>query len=153
MIDSFPGLKVTQDARTCQKHAEVHRVRCRSSVNEILFDRLGEVGWGGNGGFQALNLVVQFGARKIILVGYDMTLIRGAHWHGRHQGLNNPSQSGVDKWRARLDAQATVLRRKGIDVIIGSPNSSLTNYRRVPLLEALANDEHSSDLAVGHAAR
>ncbi len=113
-------------------------MRCLTGVNDLLLAVPGEIGWGGNGGFQALNLALQWGARRVVLIGFDMNLRKGAHWHGRHPpGLNNPSQSGVDKWRARLDEQRPFLDMIGVEVVIGSPNSSLTQYRKLPLEEAL----------------
>lgn len=105
----------------------------------MVFDTPGEIGWGSNGGFQAINLAVAFGATTVLLVGYDMSLERGIHWHGRHEaGLNNPKQSSVEKWRRELDAQAPILEAMGVDVAVASPHSRLTAYRREPLLEALA---------------
>lgn len=117
---------------------DVHRVRAVPGVQEIVFEPRGRIGWGGNGGFHALNLAVQFGARKIILLGFDMTLANGAHWHGRHPpGLNNPSQASVDRWRGVLDAQAPALARYGVDVVIGSPGSALQNFRKLELKAAI----------------
>lgn len=108
------------------------------NLHELVFEPAGRIGWGGNGGFHALNIVCQFGAKKIILVGYDMTLREGSHWHGKHgDGLNNPRQGNVDRWRATLDAQAPTLAKRGIEVVIGSPGSALTAYRKLDLLEAL----------------
>lgn len=96
------------------------------------------MGWGGNGGFHTLNLAVQFGLRKIILLGFDMTLQNGLHWHGRHGGsLNNPRQASVDRWRGVLDSQAKPLAAAGVDVVIGSPGSSLSQFRKLELGEAL----------------
>lgn len=107
-------------------------------MQEILFEPRGRIGWGGNGGFHALNLAIQFGLRKIILLGYDMTLANGVHWHGRHGGaLNNPRQASVDRWRGILDAQAPKLAAHGVEVVIGSPGSSLAAYRKLDLKVAL----------------
>jgi hypothetical protein len=98
----------------------------------------GEIGWGGNGGFHAFNLNLQWGVRKIILVGFDMNLIRGHHWHGRHPaGMSNPKQASVDKWRIHLDSQRPILDRMGAEVILGSPGSALTAYPTLGLREAL----------------
>lgn len=113
-------------------------MRCFSGVQDFLLATPGEIGWGGNGGFQAINLALQFGARRIVLLGFDMHLRDGAHWHGRHPaGLNNPSQAGVDKWRERLDAQRAFLDTIGVEVVIGTPNSALQNYPKLPYHEAL----------------
>lgn len=104
----------------------------------MLFDVPGEIGWGSNGGFQAINLAIQFGTKRIILCGFDMSIQKGFHWHGRHPpGLNNPRQASVDKWRLELDAQSHVLELMGIEVLNAAPHSALQNYRRVGLLEAL----------------
>jgi hypothetical protein len=119
---------------------KVHRVWSHKGVPHVMLDRFGEIGWGSNGGFQALNLAVQFGASRILLVGYDMNIMKGLHWHGRHgAGLSNPKQASVDKWRAQLDAQAPIFEQLGIEVLIASPHSALTAYRRVDLLEALSH--------------
>jgi len=71
-----------------------------------------------------------------------MTLQRGSHWHGKHPaGLNNPRSGSVDQWRVKLDAQADLLAHMGIDVVIGSPGSALTRYRKLGLAEAI-NEFH-----------
>lgn len=103
-----------------------------------MFERFGEIGWGGNGGFHAINLVAQFGCKFIIGVGFDMSITKGYHWHGRHPaGLNNPKQAGVDKWRINLDAQRPLLDRMGISFVLGSPNSALTAYPKMGFMEAV----------------
>lgn len=108
----------------------------------MLFDNFGELGGMTNSGAQALNLAIQFGAGRAILVGFDMTLEHGIHWHGRHQaGLNNPRQASVDRWRAELDAQAPLFDKMGIEVLNASPISRLTAFRRVTLQEALDADQ------------
>jgi sugar phosphate isomerase/epimerase len=105
----------------------------------LVTDRVGEVGWGGNSGFQALNLAVQFGARKIVLVGFDLNLDQGVHWHGPHPGrLNNPTRDSLARWARVLDAQAPLLERLGVEVVNASPASALTKFRKVPFEEALA---------------
>jgi hypothetical protein len=51
--------------------------------------------------------------------------------------LNNPKSGSVDRWRKILDDQALLLASMGIDVVIGSPGSSLSKYRKLTLAEAL----------------
>jgi hypothetical protein len=122
----------------------VHRVRAEPGRQEIVFGPPGRIGWGGNGGFHALNLAVQFGLKKIVLLGFDMTLANGLHWHGRHDGhLQNPRQASVDRWRGVLDDQAGALAAHGVDVVIGSPGSSLSKYRKLSL-EAAIDEFHRS---------
>jgi hypothetical protein len=107
--------------------------------DDILLTQAGEIGWGGNSGFHALNLAAQFAAAKIILVGYDMRLDRGLHWHGPHpKGQNNPLAKNVERWRRAIDNAAPVFEALGVPVINASPVSTLTAYPKMTLTEALA---------------
>lgn len=106
----------------------------------MVFDHVGEIGWGANGGFQAVNLALQFGARDVLLCGFDCSLEKGTHFDGRHPSpLDNPRQASVDRWRAALDNQAPLLASMGARVINCAPHSRLSAYPRQPLAEALAH--------------
>ncbi len=110
-------------------------------VDQLLVDQPGVIGWGANSGFQALNLAVQLGARRILLCGFDCSLEKGTHWHGRHPSpLDNPRQASVDRWGAALDAQAPFVESLGIPVINCASHSRLAAFPRRPLMEALADD-------------
>lgn len=106
-------------------------------VNEMIFDAPDVIGWGKNGGFQALNLIAKARPAKIIMVGIDASIARGVHFHGLHDGLKNPSAIDVGVWRAHIDAAAPVLAGLGIEVVNASPGSSLTAYRKVDLYREL----------------
>jgi len=106
--------------------------------NRMAFDQFGVLGAGGNSGFQAVNLAAQTGAARIALVGFDMTISAGVHWHGRHKpGLNNPGHLVIDGWRRGLDAMAPKLAALGIEVVNCSAQSALKAYRHMSLEEAL----------------
>jgi hypothetical protein len=109
-VPEFAGLKITQDPTAAINYG-LRKVTLQKGRDEILVEEAGAIGWGGNSGFQALNLAVQFGAARIVLVGFDMTRLNGIHWHGPHPSrLNNPS-----------------------------PVSALAAYPKVSLEEALAS--------------
>ena len=64
------------------------------AISRLADDRLqtdGTVGWGGNSGFQALNMVVNFGCKRIILVGFSLIGKAGLHWHDPYQIRKNPT--------------------------------------------------------------
>ncbi len=110
----------------------------RPRAGRMLFDRFGVLGDGGNSGFQAVNLAAQAGARRIILLGFDMTLAAGVHWHGRHPaGLNNPTAQNLARWRRHMDDAAPTLAALGIEVINASTSSALTAYPKMSLEDAL----------------
>lgn len=110
---------------------------------DMLFDKVGVIGGGGNSGFQALNLAVQFGARDIVLIGFDMTDKAGVHWYGRNHwaGANNPDESNFGRWRSALDRAAPELARRGVRVINGNPQSAITAFPRMAFDAAVSEFE------------
>lgn len=143
-MPKFKGLKLTADVAAATAEPDLFLVKVLSCRPEILTATPGIIGsgsdrGGGNSGFQALSLAVQFGARKIILVGFDMRLDQGAHWHGKHPpGLNNPSDKSIAIWRRTLNAAAPALDALGVEVLNASPVSTVTAFPIVTLEEALA---------------
>lgn len=114
---------------------DVYRVQC---VKEDRLQRSPVIGWGGNGGFQALNLAVHFNVKRIILIGFDMRVDKGDHWHGSHRnGLSNPTKRNANRWRRVMDEAAEDLNALGIEVLNTSLISALEAYPKVTLEEAL----------------
>jgi hypothetical protein len=110
---------------------------CEKPSDTIRWES-GGVGWGGNSGFNALNMVAQLAPAKIILVGYDMTRKNGAHWHDPHPtGLSNPTNGSIDRWRIVMDNAAKTLAEHGNYVINASEDSTLRNYAKMSFQEAL----------------
>ena len=107
--------------------------------NDVLVERPSYVGAGGNSGFQALNLAIQFGATGIMLVGIDCSLDHGGHWHKQHQmPMSNPAANNVQRWQQAFDGVAARIAALGVDVVNCSPISKLTKYPKVSIEEALA---------------
>jgi hypothetical protein len=140
-VPEFSGLKITQDQQAIKAYPELRKIGVRGQTDRLVAHEPGIVACGsrkgyGHSGFQALNLAVQFGAARIILVGYDM---QGEHWHGRHpSGLNNPGALHFSEWRRGLDAAAPTLTALGIEVLNASRESALTQYPVVDLEDAIA---------------
>lgn len=135
----FQGLKLSTDIKVFgQPKWNVQRVGLNKGSDHLELEKIGTVGWGGNSGFHCLNLAVQFGCTKVILVGYDMTVRGGVHWHGSHpKGLNNPTSGNVERWRKAVDGAAKLIEERGIKVINCSPESALRNYPKMTLPEAM----------------
>ena len=134
----FKGLRLCHDLRACNEFG-LHRVMIESvGSNELLLDRPSYVGAGGNSGFQALNLAVQFGATGIMLIGVDCSLDHGQHWHGRHPyPMSNPAENNVQRWRTAFEGIAARLAALGIDVVNCSAISKLTQYPKCSIEEGL----------------
>lgn len=98
----------------------------------------GVIHFGGNSGYQAIELAAQFGARRILLLGYDMQLTDGKHhWHGLHPpNMGNGTNFAV--WCRRAVEQAAGLQEAGIEVLNCSRQTALTAFRQFKLEDALA---------------
>lgn len=85
---------------------------------------------GMNSGYQAINLAYHLGARRIILLGYDMQRTGGAnHWHADHAA---PFANGGDyaDWRKRMGELAADLAARGVDVVNCSRQTALECFAR-----------------------
>lgn len=138
-VPDFAGLKVSQDPKIDHRPQwGIHRVVVDRYQDRLLVDTYGTIGWGGNSGFGALNLAVQFGVKRIILVGYDMRIDHGLHWHENHRG-NNPIQRNVERWRRVIDEVAPAIGALGITVLNASKISTLRNYPKMSFDEAIGS--------------
>jgi len=141
-VRKFKGIRLSYDADACNLYRDLGMRRIyipdrKSDV--IVWEPLGHVGAGGNSGFQALNLAAQFGGSRILLVGYDMRVDLGSHWHQPHYPpLSNPHPNdNLPRWRAAVDGAHEVLSSRGIEVINCSLVSALKAYPKMTIAEAL----------------
>jgi len=97
----------------------------------------GIIHYGSNSGFQAINLAIQMGATRIILVGFNMGTIDGKrHFFGDHPaGLRNASTYGNF---IRAFDRAAKLLPSHITILNATPQSALTCFSKVSLHDALA---------------
>ena len=144
----FEGMKLSVDANAVKRWPEINKMELNKHDDRLELLKSGTVGWSGNSGFQAYNLAIQIFQsqsekvrrrhKKLILIGYDMSVERGLHWHGDHpHGMNNPKAANVVRWRRCLDATAGVVDSIGIQVINCSKHSALQNFPKMSLKEAM----------------
>lgn len=137
-VKEFPGLKISQDENAVAKFPEIKRVIIEDPKSNVLSFVPGTVGAGGNSGFQAFNLAVQFRATGILLIGLDLRLDRGDHWHGRHpQPLCNPDSFNIRRWVSVFERTTGITKNLGIDVVNASPNSALTTFPKLTVEQTL----------------
>ena len=138
-VPEFTGLKLGAERALQREPWGVRRVIVNRDGDALALGQPGRVGWSGNSGFHCVNLAVQMRVAQILLIGFDMRVDRGLHWHGPHpRGLNNPNAGNVARWRACLDAVAERIAAMGVEVINCSEVSALEAYPKRSLREALA---------------
>lgn len=92
---------------------------------------------GRNSGFQALNLAILAGAKKVILLGFDGR--PGAdgktHWFGEHP---RPTPVAVyPYYRQAMSEAERGIAAAGVEVVNCSPGSAIDSFQKMPLEEAL----------------
>jgi hypothetical protein len=92
--------------------------------------------YGNNSGFQAVNLAILFGAKRIVLVGFDMRHHEGVHhFFGNHPApLHNPTNYG--RFIASF-SRASAKLPDDVQILNATPGSALRCFPMVSLAEAL----------------
>lgn len=88
-----------------------------------------------NGGLAAIHLALWFGAARILLLGYDCQATNGAlHWHGPHEGCNNPNEMSFRMWQKQYRQTDRHIRDR---IVNCSRETALTVFARSTIEEAL----------------
>lgn len=147
-LPEYCGLKIGFYPQIAQLFPDVKTIKIKekskhpkkSYVDEFLLDEPGLIGSGRNSGFQAFNLAVQFGAKRILLVGYDMTTRPGVHWYGRNSwvGANNPDDNWFRTCVGFMTAAGSVCQKIGVEVVNASPYSEIRCFPKMSIDDTLA---------------
>ena len=133
-VPDFAGQKWTQSLPAAQRwgllHIEGDREPGLSRDPNLIH-------FGSNSGYQAINLAVHFGARRLLLLGYDMQRTGGrSHWFGDHPtGLNN--HSDYVNFAHNFNTLPPGLEMAGVEVINCSRETALTCFPRRKLTDVL----------------
>lgn len=92
---------------------------------------------GGNSGYQALHIAMHLGAKKIILLGYDMHA-KGikSHWFGEHPN-GRQSDSRYADWLKEFPALQAAATLRNQQIINCTPNSDLKCFPMMSIEDAL----------------
>ncbi|MBO6511773.1 MAG: hypothetical protein JJ979_25365 [Roseibium sp.] len=83
---------------------------------------------GGNSGYQALQIAVKRGAKRVLLAGFDMHDGDNVHWFGSHPESLAMSPS-MHRRRQCFNALAEACAGLGVQVVNCSPGSALKAFR------------------------
>lgn len=120
-LDAYRGpLMVTRQA----PRDPAHDVKVMTRNLRIALSRDPDEVAGYCGGANALNLAYLFGAREIILLGFDMRA--NGNWHEMHR---TPQSAGAhQRFIPYFVRMAPELKREGVRVINATPGSALTCF-------------------------
>ena len=88
---------------------------------------------GKNGGFQALNLAILAGAKRVLLLGIDG---KPGHFHGGHP--RPTPEHFYEAMRKAFSAAERAILDAGVSVVNCSPGSAVDSFPKMGLAEALA---------------
>jgi len=134
----FAGIKVTLENPKVVKAEPAVRSLQNLGRTGLCAERHG-LHTGQNGGYQAINLAVHLGAKRIVLLGFDMKVSADGrfNWHSGHRRKGSPDQYA----RLMLPKFPTLLgplAARGVEVLNATPGSALKCFREVSLQAALA---------------
>ena len=132
-MQKFAGIKTT----TCDRHRGKMGIKLLKRVtNEPLAKARDSLSWNKSSGAAAINLAVHLGAKRIILVGFDMQQVDGqSNYHNEHK--TNSGRNVYKRFKSRMPLLAKALQERGISVINATPGSALNAFPIMTLEEAL----------------
>lgn len=133
-VRGFRGERWTRDEAAALRF-RLRLVRLRNGTGLCRDD--GHIHAGGNSGYQAINLAYHFGARQIVLLGFDMHRNAGGHWHEEHEGMLSAPETHLPVWRHSFEALAFDLQAQGVEVVNATQGTALTAFPRRPLSDCL----------------
>lgn len=136
----FKGLKVTCMTENNVRDSRVKVILKNSRKKQgITFTPPGVISWNFNSGASAINLAIQFGAKRIILLGFDMYLDEGnnQHWHKVYKSSLNTVHDTMKKHLSGFPVIAEDIEGKGIEIINCSPKSSIACFPKANIWEVL----------------
>lgn len=81
--------------------------------------------WLGNTGAMAVNLAARLGARRIVLLGFDMDLGPGGATNWYEDNRRPPTRKLLDKFLGTFEEVARGCREEGIELINANPRSRI----------------------------
>lgn len=133
-VPSFTGPKYALDISAPIPYPDVQLLQNTGFVGLELEPTGLRAGY--NSGYQAINLAVHFGAKRILLLGYDMRPAQDGrtHWHGDHPDHQpSPYAQMISAFGTLLDP----LKELGVSVINCSRRTALTCFPCATIEDAL----------------
>lgn len=145
-LAKFPGLKVSCHPKFDSNELATERIKYLSrdkqhgkgiSLNPCT------VSWNLNSGAAAISVAANAGAKRIILLGFDMKLGKDnkQHWHALYGSAGrkeiNPRKLPFHRHLRGFLEIAKDAKRRGIEILNASPESKIECFRKVTVKELL----------------
>lgn len=145
-LAQFPGLKVSSHAQT-DKVPWVKYLPRNGNHAQGISPNPKMISWNGNSGAAAISIAANAGAKRIILLGFDMKLDECSrqHWHGLYRtngvrDIHNPrKRPGLpfDRHLRGFPYIAMDAKARGIEILNCCPDSAITCFPKFSLKELI----------------
>lgn len=142
----FPGLKVGCHGHIDSNRGRMEGIKFMARDKQITWgisDKPGYIGWNGNTGAVAINIAIHAGAKRIILLGFDMKLDEDnkQHWHSLYKTANRKDfrrrSLPFDRHMRAFGPINRMARQRGVEIINANPDSAIEEFKKIPLEELL----------------
>jgi hypothetical protein len=130
-----PSIKVT-----CHNQIKIIKTLPRDKKRLGLTADPTKVCWNGNSGGAAINMAVHTKVKRIILLGFDMTLDanQNQHWHKYYPGKPTPGvQKVFNRHLQGFPHIAKDAKAMGVEILNANTYSSIPDFKKVSLKEVL----------------
>ena len=143
-IDNFKGLKITRSRISPKSNPMPKPV---PDNNGILILRKGgfkglerdpkRLSWNGSSGGCAINVAVHLGAKKIVLLGYDMKLGNKEEKNMIPHPLEHKKKQTYNNMLEKFKTIAPVAGELGVKILNATPGSRIECFEKVDLLDLI----------------
>lgn len=135
-IRDFKGLKFT--IRYNKNHYKDVKLLKRGSKFGLSTAR-DTISHGNNSGYAAINLAIHLGAKRIILLGYDMGNDgKNSHFHDGYPVPQTAENIYKNQFIPGFDSLKDSISGMGIQIFNACPTSKLNAFKKITIEEALA---------------
>jgi hypothetical protein len=131
-LKNFKGLLVTCQRKL--KHAEDYDVKSVQKGKPAGIERKPtRVCWNGSSGGSAINLAYHFGAKKIVLIGFDMKPVNGKYNYHSDYPEKRTAINPYAKFMIPFPAVKKEADKLGLEILNATPNSAIKSFKIVKL--------------------
>jgi hypothetical protein len=137
-ILTFEGLKITCSDNLEDPAGHVKRIRKNRGKDLGITFNQKAVSWNYNSGGAAINLAVNFGVKRIILLGFDMQLDseNNQHWHKFYKGNAKTVRATLVKHLRGFPKMAVDLKDR-VEIINCSPDSLIDCFPKMNINDVI----------------
>jgi len=141
-LAKFPGLKVSCHPQA-DKYDWIKFVPRDKNHPRGISEHPARVSWNNNSGSAAISIAANAGAKRIILLGFDMKLDGQSkqHWHNlygkRDRKPGKPVRLPFERHLRGFEEIAKDAKKRGIEIINCCPDSAITQFPKYTLRELL----------------